>query len=244
MRAGLALFRRELAGYFATPIAAVFVVVFLVLAGALPIYAGDFFGRGEADLEPFFAFLPWLYLLLAPAMAMRLWAEEARSGTAELLFTLPIGPGTAVLAKFLAGWAVMALALALTFPMWLTVAWLGDPDHRVIAAGYGGSLLVAGLYLAVASAASAVTRNQVVAFILGVALCLLVTIPGAPALAGLLGDRLPAGIAEALAVFGVLPHVRPIARGVIDLRDLIFFATVTAFFLFAASVALNLRRAG
>jgi ABC-2 type transport system permease protein len=138
----------------------------------------------------------------------------------------------------------MALALALTFPMWLTVAWLGDPDHRVIAAGYGGSLLVAGLYLAVASAASAVTRNQVVAFILGVALCLIVTIPGAPALAGLLSDRLPAGIADALAVFGVLPHFRPIARGVIDLRDLIFFATVTAFFLFAASVALNLRRAG
>jgi ABC-2 type transport system permease protein len=244
MRAGLALFRRELAGYFATPIAAVFIVVFLVLAGALTIYAGDFFGRGEADLEPFFAFLPWLYLLLAPALAMRLWAEEARSGTVELLFTLPIGPAAAVLAKFLAAWAVLALALALTFPLWLTVAWLGDPDHRVIAAGYGGALLVAGLDLAVAAAASAVTRNQVVAFILGVALCLLVTVPGAPALMALLGDRLPAGLADAVAVFGIVPHFRAIARGVLDLGDLVFFVSVTVFFLVAATVALDLRRAG
>jgi ABC-2 type transport system permease protein len=244
MRAGFALFRRELAGYFTTPIAAIFIIVFLVLAGALPIYAGDFFGRGEADLEPFFAFLPWLYLLLAPALAMRLWAEEARSGTIELLFTLPIGPAASVLAKFLAGWAVLALALALTFPMWLTVAWLGAPDHRVIAAGYGGSLLVAGLDLAAAACASAMTRNQVVAFILGVVLCLIVTVPGAPALMGLLGDRLPAAIVDAISVFGIVPHFRAIARGVVDLRDLVFFVTVGAFFLFAATVALDLRRAG
>jgi len=178
------VFRRELASYFATPVAYVFIVIFLVLAGAMTFYYGEFYERGRADLQPFFGFHPWLYLFLVPAIAMRLWAEERKSGTIELLLTLPITMWQAVLAKFLAAWAFVAIALALTFPIWFTVNYLGDPDNGVIVASYLGSLLMAGAFLAIGSCLSAATRNQVVAFILTVVICFLLLMAGFPLVLG------------------------------------------------------------
>ncbi|RMH06899.1 MAG: ABC transporter permease, partial [Nitrospirae bacterium] len=174
------IFRRELAGYFSTPIAAVFLVIFLLLSGAFTFYLGNFFVRGQADLVPFFTFHPWLYLVLIPALAMRLWAEERRSGTIELLFTLPVTLGEAVVGKFLAAWCFTAIALALTFPMWITVNVLGSPDNGVILASYLGSLLMAGGFLAIGSCMSALTKNQVIAFVVSVVVCLGFVLSGFP----------------------------------------------------------------
>src|SRR5215213_5272266 len=174
----LVVARRELAGYFATPVATVFIVVFLALAGVLTFSLGNFFARGQADLVAFFSFLPWLLLLFVPALTMRLWAEERRLGTIELLFTLPIAPWQAGLGKVLAAWAFCAIALALTFPLWITVNVLGSPDNGVIVSGYFGSLLVAGAFLAMGSAVSALTRNQVIAFVLAVVVCFLFAASG------------------------------------------------------------------
>ena len=171
----LAIFRREFASYFATPLALVFIVIFLVVALSLTFFFGSFYENGQADLGSFFYFHPWLYLFLMPALSMRLWAEERKSGSIELLMTLPIAPWQAVVGKYLAAWAVAGLALALTFPIWITVNYLGDPDNGVILAGYLGSLFVAGGMLAIGACISAVTRNQVIAFILSALVCFLFT---------------------------------------------------------------------
>ena len=180
----LNVMRRELAGYFSTPVAWVFIVIFLVMAGVFTFYIGSFYDRGIADLDPFFNFHPWLYLFLVPAIAMRLWAEERRSGTIELLLTLPLTAWQAVLGKFLAAWLFVGLALLLTFPTWLTVNYLGDPDNGVIAAAYIGSWLMAGGFLAIGSCMSALTRNQVVAFILSVVVCFGFLLSGLPMVTG------------------------------------------------------------
>src|SRR5580700_3098091 len=164
MRRTFAIFRRELSGYFATPLAYVFIVIFLVLAGALTFFLGNFFDRGQDDLVAFFSFHPWLYLVFIPALSMRLWAEERKSGTIELFLTLPISMSAAVLGKFLAAWAFAGIALALTFPFWITVNYLGSPDNGVILASYVGSFLLAGGYLAIGACISAATNNQVIAF--------------------------------------------------------------------------------
>ncbi len=174
------LFQRELAAYFATPLAVVFIVIYLALTGVFTFYLGNFYERGQADLQPFFTFHPWLYLLLVPAIAMRLWAEERKSGTIELLLTLPVTMWQAVLGKFLAAWVFLGIALALTFPMWLTVAYLGAPDHGVIVASYIGSWLMAGAYLSVGACISALTKNQVIAFVATLVVCLLFTLAGFP----------------------------------------------------------------
>ncbi|HZF74795.1 MAG TPA: ABC transporter permease subunit, partial [Acetobacteraceae bacterium] len=176
----ITVMRRELAGYFATPVATVFIVIFLVMSGALTFTLGNFFGRGQADLTPFFTFIPWLFLFLVPALTMRLWAEERRIGTIEMLLTLPLPQWQAVLGKFLAAWAFCAIALALTFPLVITVNVLGEPDNGVILTGYLGCLMVAGAYLALGSAVSALTRNQVIAFVLAVAGCFLFGVMGSP----------------------------------------------------------------
>ncbi|HSH41974.1 MAG TPA: ABC transporter permease, partial [Arenicellales bacterium] len=172
--------KRELAGYFLTPIAYVFIVIFLILSGVVTFYLGGFFDRGQADLAPFFGFLPWLYLFLIPALTMRLWAEERKSGTVELLFTLPLTMAQAVVGKFLATWIFTAVALALTFPLWLTVNYLGNPDNGVIAVGYAGSLLMAGGYIAIGCCISALTRNQVIAFVVTLVVCLAFVLSGFP----------------------------------------------------------------
>ena len=166
-----ALFRRKLKSYFATPVAYVFIVIFLVLMSTFTFYLGNFYERGQADLAPFFVFHPWLYLLLVPAIAMRLWAEERKTGSIELLMTLPVSTTEAVLGKFLASWIFVGIALALTFPIWITVNYLGDPDNGVIFAGYIGSFLMAGAFLSIGCFVSALTRNQVVAFVIAAAVC-------------------------------------------------------------------------
>jgi ABC-2 type transport system permease protein len=235
--------RRELAGYFTTPVAWVFIVIFLVMAGAFTFYIGAFYDRGIADLDPFFTFHPWLYLFLVPAMAMRLWAEERRSGTIELLLTLPLTLWQAVLGKFLAAWLFVGLALLLTFPVWLTVNYLGDPDNGVIAAGYIGSWLMAGGFLAIGSCMSALTRNQVVAFILSVVVCFGFLVSGLPMITDLFSTWAPQSLLDAIADFSFLAHFSTISRGVIDLRDLVYFSLVIVFWLLANTMVLEMKKA-
>ncbi len=237
-----AVAKRELAGYFSTPVAYVFIVIFLALASALTFYVGGFFERQQASLETFFSFHPWLYLFLIPAVAMRLWAEERKSGTIELLLTMPMSTTAAVLGKFLAAWLFVAVALALTFPLWITVNILGDPDNGVILAGYLGSLLMAGAFLAIGSCLSAVTRNQVVAFILAAAVSFLLCMAGVDLVQDGVRAVLP-GAADTIAGFSFLTRFGAISKGVIDGRDLVFFLSMIAFWLFATVVVLDAERA-
>lgn len=243
MSALVSVFKREFASYFATPLAAVFLVIFLMLSMAFTFYLGGFYEAGQADLQPFFRFHPWLYLLLAPAVAMRLWAEERKSGTLELLLTLPLGLWQAVLGKFLAAWAFLGLALALTFPIWVTVSWLGDPDHGTILAAYLGSWLMAGAFLAVGSALSAATRSQVVAFILTVVVCLLYLLAGFPMALDLVRAWAPQSWVDAFAGLSFLTHFQAISRGVLDLRDVVFFLLGIAAWLAATVLVIDLKKA-
>lgn len=237
------IFRREFASYFATPLAFVFIVIFLVLAGAFAFYLGGFYERGQADLAPFFNYHPWLYLFLMPALSMRLWAEERKSGTIELLMTLPVTPWQAVIGKYLAAWAVAGLALALTFPIWITVNYLGDPDNGAILAGYIGSLLVAGGLLAIGACFSAATRNQVIAFILTVVACFAFLLSGFALVLNAFQGWAPQPVIDAVASLSFLTHFGSIAKGVIDIRDLLYFATVIAVWLMATAVVLDLKKA-
>jgi ABC-2 type transport system permease protein len=235
--------RRELSGYFSTPVAWVFIVIFLVMAGVFTFYIGSFYERGIADLAPFFQFHPWLYLFLVPAIGMRLWAEERRSGTVELLLTLPITTWQAVLGKFLAAWLFVGLALFLTFPVWLTVNYLGKPDNGVILAGYIGSWLMAGGFLAIASCMSALTRNQVVAFILSVVVCFGFLLSGLPMVMNLFTGWAPQVLLDAIANFSFLAHFADISKGVIDLRDLVYFGLVMMLWLVATTIVLEMKKA-
>lgn len=237
------ILRRELTGYFATPVAYVFLVIFLVMTGIFTFYLGSFYERGFADLEPFFRFHPWLYLFLVPAISMRLWAEERRSGTIELLFTLPLTTVDAVLGKFLAAWLFIGLALVLTLPMWITVNYLGSPDNGVILAGYLGSWLMAGGFLAIGSCMSALTRNQVVAFILGVVVSFLFLLSGLPMVMNLFKGWAPQVLLDGIAGLSFFRHFADISKGVIDLRDLVYFALVIGFWLFANVLILEIKKA-
>jgi ABC-2 type transport system permease protein len=238
-----ALFKRELHSYFATPVAYVFIVIFLMLMGVFTFYLGGFYERGQADLRPFFDFHPWLYLFLVPAIAMRLWAEERKSGTVELLMTLPISPLQAVLGKFLAAWAFTGIALALTVPIWITVNYLGDPDNGVIVAAYIGSLLMAGGFLAIGSCLSALTRNQVIAFVITVVACFGFLLAGFPLVLDTFSGWAPQFLVDGIASLSFLTHFADISRGVIDLRDLIYFGLVISAFLWANVIVLQWRQA-
>ncbi|MFU8877656.1 MAG: ABC transporter permease subunit [Wenzhouxiangellaceae bacterium] len=237
------LLRRELASYFATPVAYVFIVIFLLMAGALSFYLGNLYEREIADLQPFFQFHPWLYLFLVPAIGMRLWAEERKAGTIELLLTLPVTTGEAVLAKFLAAWLFIGLALALTFPIWITVNVLGNPDNGVILAAYIGSWLMAGGFLAISACLSAVTRSQVVAFIISVVVCFGFLLSGLDMVLDLFRGWLPVSVVDAIAGLSFLSHFNSIARGVLDLRDLIYFLLVIGFWLFANRIVIEIKKA-
>lgn len=230
--------KRELAAYFATPLAAVFLTIFVALTGAFAFYIGGFFDRGQASLATFFAYHPWLYLLLVPAVAMRLWAEERKNGTIELLMTLPVTPWEAILGKFAAAWAFIGLALILTFPMWITVNVLGDPDNGVILASYIGSFLVAGAFLALGSFVSALTKNQVIAFIIAATLCFLFVTSGMDLVQNTIELWLPRIAADAVMSMSVLTHYEEITRGVLSLPSLIYFASLIAFALYANAIAL------
>ncbi len=243
MSAVRALFKREFQSYFATPVAYVFIVIFLVLMGTFTFQLGGFYEQGQADLRAFFSFHPWLYLFLIPSIAMRLWAEERKTGSIEMLLTLPITPWQAVLGKYLAAWAFTAIALALTFPVWLTVNYLGDPDNGVILAAYIGSLLMAGGFLAIGACLSAFTRNQVIAFVLSVVVCFGFLLSGFPFVLNLFSGWAPQVFIDGIASLSFLTHFSNISRGVIDIRDLVYFGLLIGTFLTANTIVLQWKQA-
>jgi ABC-2 type transport system permease protein len=242
MRNVAIIMRRELASYFATPLAYLFLLIFLILANLFTFYLGGFYERGQADMNVFFSYHPWLFLFLIPAISMRLWADERRTGSIELLMTLPVTLWQAVVGKFLAAWAFTILALALTFPMWITVNFLGSPDNGAILAAYIGSVLLAAGFLSIGSLASALTRNTVVAFIVGIALCFVFLVAGYPLVLDAFRGWAPQFLVDAVASLGFLTHFEAISRGVIDIRDLIYFALLISWFLLATAVVLDVRK--
>jgi ABC-2 type transport system permease protein len=236
------IMRRELASYFATPLAYIFLLIFLVLANLFCFYLGEFFERGQADLNPFFSYHPWLFLFLIPAVSMRLWADERRTGSIELLMTLPVTLWQAVVGKFLAAWAFTTLALVLTFPIWITVNFLGSPDNGAILAAYIGSMLLAAGFLSIGSLASALTRNPVVAFIVAIAACFAFLVAGFPLVLDAFRGWAPQVLVDAIASLGFLTHYEAISKGVIDIRDLVYFALLITWFLLATAVVLDVRK--
>lgn len=237
--------KRELGAYFSSPLAYIFIVIFLLLCGFFTFMVGGFFERGEASLiQPFFVWHPWFYLFLVPAVGMRLWAEERRVGTLELLLTMPITTWQAIVGKFLASWLFLALALVLTFPIIITVNYLGSPDNGVILCGYLGSWLMAGAYLAISCVTSAMTRNQVVSFILSVVICLFFILAGFPPVIRLLESWASSWLVDVVTSFSVITHFEGLQRGVLDSRDLIFFFSLIVFSLFTTSAILRGHRAG
>jgi ABC-2 type transport system permease protein len=239
-----AIMKRELGGYFTSPIAYVFLVIFLLLTGFFTFTVGNFFERAEASLVSFFTWHPWLYLFLVPAVGMRLWSEERRLGTLELLLTMPITAWQAIVGKFLASWLFLGLALVLTFPVVITVNWLGDPDNGVLVSGYVGSFLMAGAYLAISCMTSAMTRNQVISFILSVMICLFLILAGYTPVTDLLTRFANPLVTQAVAAFSVMTHFESFQRGVLDTRDFIYFASVIGFALFTTGVIIRNQRAG
>lgn len=238
-----AVCKREFYGYFATSVALVFMVIFLLIAGLLTFYVGNFFSRGQADMSAMFTFLPWLYLFLIPAVAMRLWAEERRSGSIEVLLTLPIPLAAAIIGKFLAAWLFIGVTLSLTFPLWMTINVLGSPDNGAVLAGYVGAWLMAGAYLSVAAALSGVTKNQVVAFVVSTGVCFLFTISGTNIVLDFFADWAAPWVLDAVANTSFLTHFQSISQGVLDFRDLIFFLSTIALWLFIGGVIIDQRKA-
>ncbi len=237
------IFRRELSAYFTTPLAYVFIVIFLVMSGIATFDLGGFYQRGQADLQPFFNFHPWLYLFMIPALAMGLWADERKTGTIELLLTLPIRLADAVVGKYLAAWALAGIALALTFPIWITVNYLGEPDNGIIFAAYLGSWLMAGAFLAVGSCMSAITRNPVIAFILTVAICFAFVASGTQIVLGAFPGWTPQFLLDAIAALSFLTHFDAISRGVLDIRDILFFVVFIGAWLLASAIVIELKKA-
>lgn len=243
MRNIITLFKRELGSYFATPVAYVFIVIFLIMSGAMTFYLGNLYERGQADLSPFFQYHPWLYLFLVPAIAMRLWAEERKSGTIELLMTLPISVGQSVIGKFLAAWVFIGIALILTFPIWITINYLGNPDNGVILAAYLGSFLMAGGFLAIGSCISATTKNQVIAFIITVVICFLFLLAGSPLVLNFFKALISQNIVDAISSLSFLTHYASLAKGVIDIRDVIYFVSLIGFWLYANTIIVEMKKA-
>jgi ABC-2 type transport system permease protein len=234
--------RRELVAYFSTPVAYVFLVIFVAAIGAFTFYLGNFFTRGQSDLQPFFTFHPWLYLFLIPAIGMRLWAEERKAGTIELLLTLPISTFEVVLGKFLAAWLFTLIALALTFPIWITVNVLGTPDNGVILASYIGSWLMAGAFIALVACLSALTKSQVVAFIIGAAVSFLFLMSGLDIVLGAFRGWAPEFLVDIIASLSFLTNFNQITKGVIDLREVIFFSSMIGIFLYVNTAIVDLKK--
>lgn len=244
MRTILTIAKRELAGFFASPVAYVFIVIFLLLSGFFTFVVGGFFQRGQANLDAFFSWHVWLYLFLVPAVGMRMWSEERRLGTIEILFTLPVTPWQAIIGKFLASLGILAISLVLTFPIIITVNYLGHPDNGVILGGYLGSLLMAAAYLAVTAMTSAMTRNQVISFILSVVICLFLILCGWGPVTNLLVQWASPALVDTVSSFSIMTHSLAIEKGVVDSRDILYFLSVIVFCLFTTSVILRAHRAG
>lgn len=237
------VFRRELRSYFATPLAAVFLVTFLFLAGLFTFNLGGLYERGQADLRPLLSALPWLYLFLVPAVSMRLWAEERRTGTVELLVTLPTTLFDLVVGKFLAAWLFLAIATALTAPIWITVAWLGDPDHGAAFVGYVAAILLGGAFLAIGSCLSALTKNQVIAFVLCAVSCFILLLAGLPPVLDYLRNVAPDGVVEAVAQMSALTHYESLVRGVLDGRDVLYFLSIVVAALLLNGLVIDWKKA-
>ena len=235
----LSIYKREFTSYFVTPVAYVFIVIFLFMTGVFTFYLGAFYESNQADLEPFFRFHPWLYLFLIPAISMRLWSDERKSGSIELLMTLPVSITDAVVAKYLAAWSFTAIALILTFPMWITVNYLGEPDNAVILASYIGSLIMAGGFLAIGSCISALTKSQVISFVISVVICFMFILSGFPMVLDLFESWAPQAVVDAVASFSFLTHFTSIKKGVIDIRDVIYFAALITFWLYVNVVIIE-----
>ena len=242
MRNAFIIAGRELDSYFSTPLAYVFLVIFTAAAGALPFFAGGFFSHRQADLSSFFSYHPWLFLALIPAIGMRLWAEERRSGTIEMLMTMPISTGEAVAGKFAAGWAFAAIALVCTAPIWISVNFLGSPDNGVIVANYVASFLLAGALLAISACVSALTRNQVIAFVISIAVCAVLLIGGTDLAVASMRTTMPAAIVDLILNLSFLPHLSTIGNGVLDLRDVLYFLSFIALCLFINSQIVEMKR--
>lgn len=234
--------KRELHNYFTTPIAYVFIVVFLLLNGIATFYFGNFLGRGQADLISFFSFHPWIYAIFIPAISMRLWAEERKSGSIELLFTLPVTVSQLVRAKYFAALLFTIITLSLTAPLWLAVNYLGSPDNGVIAASYFGSIAMAGAFLSIGCAISALTKNQVIAFVVTLIVCMLVNLLGFPVVIDQIRSFVPGMLLETLRGLSFLTNFDTISRGIIDLRSVIYFSSLIMFCLFANAVILENKR--
>ena len=243
MRTAMIIMRRELRAYFATPLAYIFIVIFLALAGSFTFFLGNFFERGQADLTSFFTFHPWLYLFLVPAIAMRLWAEERRTGTIELLMTLPTTTFAAVLGKFLAAWIFAGIALLLTFPLWVTVNYLGDPDNGVIALSYLGSWLMAGAFIALGACMSALSKNQVIAFVLAAAACFLFLMSGVDLVLAAFRPWAPQLLVDTVASFSFITHFAQLMKGTLSLATLLFFASLIALCLVINTLLADLKKA-
>ena len=238
----LNIVKRELASYFSTPLAYVFIVIFLTLIGSFTFYLGNFFARGQADLNSFFAFHPWVYILLIPAVTMRLWAEERKTGTIELLMTLPLTTTQAVIGKFFAAWIFIFIALVLTFPIWLTVNYLGQPDNGVILAGYVGSLFMSGAYLSIGSCISAITKNQVIAFVVAATVCFIFTMSGVDIVLNFFKVWAPEFLVNIISSLSFLVHFESITKGVIEIRDFLFYLSVIVFWLFLNVVVVEFKK--
>lgn len=239
----LVITRRELLSYFSNQLGYIFILIFLILSGVFTFYLGNFYERGQADLIPFFSFHPWLYLFLVPAISMRLWSEERKSGSIELLMTLPIAKTDAVLGKFLAAWIFAGIALVLTMSIWVTVNYLGNPDNGVIFASYLGSWLMAGGFLAIGSCMSVLSKSQVVAFLLTGAVCLLFVMAGFPMVLNLFEGWVSLNVLDAVASLSFLTHFNSISKGVLSLQDLLYFASMIVFWLSANVILLDQNQA-
>ena len=238
----LNIVKRELASYFSTPLAYVFIVIFLTLIGSFTFYLGNFFARGQADLNAFFAFHPWVYILLIPAVTMRLWAEERKTGTIELLMTLPLTTTQAVIGKFFAAWIFIFIALVLTFPIWITVNYLGQPDNGVILAGYVGSLFMSGAYLSIGSCISAISKNQVIAFVIAATVCFIFTMSGVDIVLNFFKVWAPEFLVNTISSMSFLVHFESITKGVIEIRDFLFYLSVIVFWLFLNVVVVEFKK--
>jgi ABC-2 type transport system permease protein len=243
MNSMLAIIKRELQGYFSTPIAYVFIVIFLILSGVFTFYDGGLYERNQSDLIPFFNFHPWLYLFLVPAVSMRMWSEERRSGNIELLMTLPVKQSNLVLGKFFSAWLFIAIALILTFPIWLSINYLGQPDNGLIFASYIGSLLMSGAFLAIGSCVSVASKNQVIAFILTAVICFVFLLAGMPIVLDFFSFWLPQFLVDSIASTSFLTHYASINKGVLDLGDIVYFFLVIFVWIYATSIVLDIKKA-
>ena len=242
MKVFLNIVKRELGSYFSTPLAYVFIVIFLTLIGSFTFYLGNFFARGQADLNAFFTFHPWVYILLIPAVTMRLWAEERKTGTIELLMTLPLTTTQAVIGEFFAAWIFIFIALVLTFPIWITVNYLGQPDNGVILAGYVGSLFMSGAYLSIGSCISAITKNQVIAFVIAATVCFIFTMSGVDIVLNFFKVWAPEFLVNIISSMSFLVHFESITKGVIEIRDFLFYLSVIVFWLFLNVVVVEFKK--